>query len=115
MTIDRPEKEERPLEELLMKEFIPSMLYSRKENDQFDSAQRQLRLFLKDYRFQDDVDAIIDLISSKDELHEREYKLLELYAKKIGAVRQEDFSAAEKHTASIQKIIGDMEGGGREE
>lgn len=114
MRADRPGKEEQPVEELLMKDFIPSMLYSRKEEEQFHHATRQLRLFLKDYRFQDDVDAIIELIASKKELHEREYTLLELYAKKIGAVRQEDFSAAEKYTASIQKMTGGAQGEGKE-
>jgi hypothetical protein len=92
------------LEERLLKEFIPEMLYSKKEKTAFLHAQEQLRMFLHGYRFPGDIQAIIDLIAAKETLHDREFMLLELYAKKIGAVSREDFSAAEKYSLSIQQI-----------
>ena len=94
-----------PIETRLLKEFIPNMLYSRKEKEPFLTAQQQLRTFLRAYRFQNDIESIINLISQNEILHDREYKLLELYAKKIDAVSKEDFNAAEKHAALIQQII----------
>ena len=95
------------IEERLLKEFIPNMLYCRKEKRQFETAQKQLRQFLSTYRFQSDVDAIITIITENETLHDKEYKLLELFAKKIEAVKNEDFAAAERHSASILKFSGD--------
>lgn len=92
------------VEERLLKEFIPNMLYCRKEIGLFETAQKQLRTFLKEYRFQEDIMAIVEIIGGKADMHEREYKLLELYAKKIAAVKKEDFSAAEKCATAIQQL-----------
>jgi len=94
------------VEARLLKEFIPNMLYCRKEKAQFTTAQQQLRTFLRGYRFPDDIEAIINLISMNETFHDHEDKLLELYAKKIAAVAKEDFSAADKHSASIQQLLG---------
>ncbi|MBN1759731.1 MAG: hypothetical protein JW863_15495 [Chitinispirillaceae bacterium] len=104
----RPGKQspEVSVEERLLKEFIPGMLYSRNEKEQFTAAQNQLRSFLVGYRFPADVDAIISLLSGSGELREHEYKLLEMYARKIAAVQREDFSAADRFTASILKLTG---------
>lgn len=92
------------VEERLLKEFIPNMLYCRKEIGLFETAQKQLRTFLKEYQFQEDITAIVEIIGGKADLHEREYKLLELYAKKIAAVKKEDFTAAEKCAAAIKQL-----------
>ncbi|MBN1575773.1 MAG: hypothetical protein JW913_04430 [Chitinispirillaceae bacterium] len=97
------------MESRLLKEFIPNMLYSRKEKVQFATAQQQLRTFLRGYRFPADIEAIITLISINETFHDREEKLLELYAKKIDAVIKEDFNAAERHSASIQQLINNAE------
>ena len=97
---------EASVEERLLKEFIPGMLYSRNEKEQFTAAQDQLRSFLVGYRFPADVDAIIGLLSGSGELREHEYKLLEMYARKIAAVQREDFSAADRFAASILKLTG---------
>lgn len=88
----------------IMKEFIPNMIYSRKEKAQFDASVMQLRIFLSSYRFKDDIDSIVSLIADNEHLGEKENKLLELYAKKIAAVNREDFSTAEKCTTSIQRL-----------
>ncbi|MBN1307497.1 MAG: hypothetical protein JXA18_06245 [Chitinispirillaceae bacterium] len=97
------------IESRLLKEFIPNMLYCRKEQAQFTTAQQHLRTFLREYRFPADIDAIITLISTNETFHDREEKLLELYAKKIAAVIREDFNAAEKHSVSIQRLINTSE------
>lgn len=92
------------IEERILREFIPQMLYSKKDPKTFEKAIVQLRTFLGRYRFQSDVDAIIDVISSTDTLHDRESQLLELYAHKIDAVNREDFSAADKFSSLIQEL-----------
>ncbi len=96
---------ETDIEERLLREFIPNMLYCRREKGQFAIAQKQLRTFLSGYRFPADIDALIDLIGSNEALQKREYTLLELYAKKIASVSREDFSAAERHSARIQRLL----------
>lgn len=97
------------MEARIMKEFIPNMIYSRKEKHQFDESAMQLRMFLSGYRFKDDIDSIVSLIADNDHLGERENKLLELYAKKIAAVNREDFSTADKCSTSIQLLAGNPE------
>jgi hypothetical protein len=91
-------------EEKLLKEFIPNMLYWRKEPHSFSDAENQFRSFMKGYQFQEDVDAIIRIIGSKSELGSNDYKLLELYAKKISSIKDEDFFAAENYSKEIQKL-----------
>ena len=100
------------IEERLLKEFIPNMLYCRKEREPFAAAQKQLRQFLAGYRFPADVDAIVGLITEHEALAEREYKLLELYARKIDAVNREDFGAADRFAASILTLSAPDKPGG---
>jgi len=91
-------------EELLLKEYIPSMLYQRVDKAGFLKAQKQFRAFMTGYRFADDVEAIISLISMDKEPHPTEYKLLELYAKKISMVQTEDFSGLETVKREIEHL-----------
>lgn len=93
----------------LLKEFIPNMLYCRKEPITFIDAEKQFRDFMGGYRFKEDVDAIITIIGSKEELTSQDYRLLELYAKKIAAVKKEDFSAAEVYSKEIQSLLGEKQ------
>ncbi|MDR0330513.1 MAG: hypothetical protein LBH93_02235 [Chitinispirillales bacterium] len=93
-------------EELLLKEYIPSMLYQRVDPAGFASAQKQFRAFMKGYRFDDDVDAILSLISKDREPGAAEYKLLELYAKKIALVQGEEFAEVEAVRKEIEHIKG---------
>jgi hypothetical protein len=95
-------------EELLLKEYIPSMLYQRVDKAGFLKAQKQFRAFMTGYRFIDDVDAIISLISMDKEPHPTEYKLLELYAKKIAMVQTEDFSGLETVSREIEHLRGSL-------
>lgn len=91
-------------EEKLLKEFIPNMLYWRKEPQTFLNAEKQFRFFMKGYQFQEDVEAIIKIIGSKNELGSLDYRLLELYSKKISSIKDENFSAAEDYSKEIQKL-----------
>lgn len=89
------------VEEKILKEFIPNMLYCRKEKKVFSAAEKQFRSFLKAYRNGEDVDTIVSIISDEHELTSKHFKLLELYAKKIARVGEENFAEAEK----LQKDI----------
>ncbi|NLE01258.1 MAG: hypothetical protein GX640_15435 [Fibrobacter sp.] len=93
------------VEEKLLKEFIPNLLYSRKEPHMFEEAQGQFCRFMSGYRFKEDIDAIISILGGNEELTSKQYKLLELYAKKIAAVKKEDFSAAEAYNKEIQQLL----------
>lgn len=95
------------IEQKLLKEFIPNMLYCLKEPNQFKQAEEQFRDFMRGYRFREDVEAIVTLIGSKEQLSSQDYRLLELYAKKIAAVKKEDFSAAEVYSKEIQSLRGE--------
>jgi len=92
------------IEERILGEFIPQMLYAKKNAAAFAIAQEQFRTFLSGYRFPSDLDAIVNIIVSRDVLRNSESKMLELYAHKIDAVDREDFSAAEIVTVSINKL-----------
>jgi len=91
-------------EELLLKEYIPSMLYQRVDKAGFLKAQKQFRAFMSGYRFNDDVEAILSLISADKEPKAVEYKLLELYAKKIAMVQTEDFSGIDSVRKEIEHL-----------
>jgi hypothetical protein len=93
-------------EETLLREFIPKMLYSRKEPQTFDAAANEFRTFLKKYRFQEDVETVVSLIRGSAELSEKENRLLELYARKIACVGKEDFKTAEDVNREIQRLRG---------
>ncbi|NLP04104.1 MAG: hypothetical protein GX089_16535 [Fibrobacter sp.] len=95
------------VEEKLLKEFIPNLLYSRKEPQTFQPVENLFRNFMDGYPYRDDVEAIIDLVKSQGELTSTDYKLLELYAKKIAAVRKEDFNGADILNKEIQQLRGE--------
>ena len=88
----------------ILKEFIPNMLYCRKEKKVFGAAEKQFRGFLKAYRNAEDVDAIVSIIAGEHELTSKHFKLLELYAKKIARVWEENFAEAEKLRKDITAL-----------
>ncbi|MCX7726386.1 MAG: hypothetical protein N2053_06010 [Chitinispirillaceae bacterium] len=98
------------VEERLMKDFFPKLLYCRKEKGSFENIVKKLYNFLKGYRFKSDIDSIIKIIIENEVLHPREDRLLELYAKKIAAVIREDFQAAEEYTQLINELSKENEG-----
>ena len=91
-------------EATLLKEYIPLMLYQRTDPAAFSAAQKQFRAFMRGYRFNDDVEAIISLISDSREAGVEIYRLLELYAKKIAFVLSEDFARVETVRREIESI-----------
>lgn len=93
------------VEERIMKEFIPNMLYCRKEKKVFEAAEKQFREYLGGYKYGEDVDSIVSIIAGDHELTSRLFKLLELLTKKIARVREENFAEAEK----LQKEIKDLQ------
>ncbi len=93
------------VEQKLLKEYIPNMLYCRKDLSVFATAQKQFRAFMEGYSQPRDIEAIIGILESSRELSKRHYRLLELYARKIAAVSSEDFGKAE----SLRKEIDDLE------
>ncbi|MDR3012773.1 MAG: hypothetical protein LBU70_06145 [Chitinispirillales bacterium] len=92
-------------EELLIREYFPSMLYHRVDTASFATAQKQFRAFMRGYRFNDDIDAIISLITENIDSSGLEYRLLELYAKKIALVIAEDFLHAETVKKEIETTM----------
>jgi hypothetical protein len=92
-------------EEKIMKDFIPNMLYCRKEKKVFSAAEKQFRDFLRDYRGKEDIEAVVSIIVNQHELTSKHFKLLELYAKKIARVQEENFIEAE----ILQKDIAALE------
>jgi len=91
-------------EEALLKEYIPSMLYQRIDPAAFESSRKQFRAFMQGYRFKDDVEAVLSLISNDREPGAMEYKLLELYAKKIAKVQMEDFAGVDVVHKEIEHL-----------
>ena len=91
-------------EQKILKEFIPSMLYCRKDLDIFNNAEKQFRTFMSGYEFDEDVDAIVNIIKSPVELAKRHYQLLELYAKKIQEVLKENYTEVDKISRAISAM-----------
>ena len=91
-------------QEALTKEYIPAMLYQRGNAAGFAAAKRSFRDFMRGYRFGDDVEAVLTLISKDGELSAGSLKLLELYAKKIALVQKEDFTAVEDVRKEIERL-----------
>ncbi|MBD3315374.1 MAG: hypothetical protein GF344_06275 [Chitinivibrionales bacterium] len=89
----------------ILKDFIPGMLYSRKDEKLFESAAKQFRAFLEGYPFPRDVESILSIIGKSGDLTKHHYKLLELYARKIAEVTRENFTEVER----IRKAIDEQE------
>lgn len=103
-----PSKQNVSTEDTLLKDLIPNMLYSRKDPRAFKAAESEFREFMKGYRYREDVDAIVALTAGKGDMAEKANKLLELYAKKIVCVKNEDFSGAEGTNREIQQLQGEV-------
>lgn len=94
-----------PVEEKMLKDLIPAMLYSKGDAAAFKKSCEQFYAYLSTYPYPEDVQNIVRIITVNDVLHDPDSKLLELYAKKIGAVSREDFSAADHFATEIRKFI----------
>lgn len=98
-------KAKQSTEEGLLMEYIPNMLYYRKESHDFENKVSEFRSAMKRYRFPEDIEAIVSIISRKGELSETDNRLLELYAKKITCVEKEDFKAVDTVTREIKQLL----------
>jgi hypothetical protein len=92
------------VEEKIMKEFIPNMLYCRKDQKVFSAAEKQFKLFMRGYQFKEDVEAIVSIIANQTELTTKYFKLLELYARKIFEVHKENYNEVEKLRYEIDQL-----------
>jgi hypothetical protein len=91
-------------EEALLRKYIPDMIYHKNSPHDFDASVKEFRSFMRQYRFGDDVESIVALISGAQELSERDNRLLELFAKKISCIEREDFAAAEEASREIERV-----------
>jgi hypothetical protein len=92
-------------EDGLLKKYIPTMLYYRKESHDFENKVSEFRSAMKQYRFPEDIEAIVSIISRKGELTDTDNRLIELYAKKISCVEKEDFKAVDTVTREIRQLL----------
>ncbi len=88
----------------LLKEFIPGMIYNRKDPKEFAEAEDRFRVFMQGYNFPNDVEAILVLIKVPGDLTHTHSRLLELYAKKISAMHEERFAEVEQTLEEIKRL-----------
>jgi hypothetical protein len=91
--------------EKILRDYYPHMLYCRNDPDNLTKATKRFRSFMHGYKFQDDVERIISLIENNTQLSPRQYELLELYAKKIAALWEENYAELDE----LQKKIAGYE------
>ncbi|MBD3322470.1 MAG: hypothetical protein GF350_15315 [Chitinivibrionales bacterium] len=94
--------------EKILKEYIPNMLYCRKEPKVLDAAKGKFIKFFSQNKFRSDVDAIVNLIEKTDEMSPKHFRLLELYAKKIEEIHRDNFTEAEKINRTIREISDEL-------
>lgn len=92
------------IESKILKEYIPDMLYSKKEGHELNNSIKQFKRFLEGYTFKEDINRIISIITDTQELSALHNRLLELYAKKITEVHKEQFNEVEKINKEIESI-----------
>lgn len=92
------------IEQKIIKDYIPVMLYSRKNENDFAGIVKKFKRFLSGYKFPEDVEKVVSVITGPEELTPSHYKLLELYAKKISGVCRENFSAVDKINKEISSV-----------
>lgn len=90
----------------LLKEYIPQLLYSRREPHAFEKAADEFRAAMRQYRYHEDIESIIAVIAGSGELTEKDNRLLELYAKKIACVEKEDFASLDAINRDIGRLRG---------
>ncbi len=93
------------IEQKIVKEHIPAMLYSKKNEKDSESTVKKFKRFLSGYKFPQDVEKVVSIITTSDTLTPAHYTLLELYAKKISEVSRENFAAVN----TINKEIASVE------
>jgi hypothetical protein len=92
------------MREKLLREFIPDMLYCRKDAHVFASAQSRFREYMRGNASTADVDAIVKIISEPAELTKGHFRLLELRARKIAEIHGQNPGEAEKLRRDIEGL-----------
>ena len=95
--------------ERIIKDYIPGMLYSKKDRAGFSQSINKFKNFLRGYKSTDDIESIIKIISETEKLTPDHFKLLELYAKKIKGVSNEDFTLVNNINKEIEEIKDKLE------
>lgn len=90
--------------EKILKDYIPNMLYSRKDPKLFSTVRERFRSFMRGYRFPQDIDRIVSIIGTGGDLSADSFRLLELYAKKVAGVTREDFGVVESVCREIDRM-----------
>ncbi len=98
------------IEEKILKEYIPMLLYSRKDEKNFKNTVKKFKQFLSGYKFPADVEKIVSVFAHAGELTPSHYTLLELYAKKISEVCKENFSAVDSLSKEIASVEEELSG-----
>lgn len=78
------------LETALLKKFIPELIHGGEAKKLRIDAEAHLKQFLSWYQHSEDIDRLIDL-TREELLTEKRSSLIELYVKKINALKNEDF------------------------
>ncbi len=92
------------LKEKLMGTYIPAILYSRKNKEENGKAVQKFRDFMKEYRFQNDVEEIIKVSGEIENNDDKSVKKLSLLLDKIVAFGKEDFNKL----TEIQKSLSEL-------
>jgi hypothetical protein len=92
------------IQDKINKEFIPALLYTRKDAFNFENAVKKFKYFLTGYPYPDDVEKIIGIIKKSDSFTKLHDAIIEQYAKKINEVCKENFSSVEKIKKEIELL-----------
>ncbi len=92
------------LQDYMLKDLLPRMIYSRNNEAEHSSALSQFKYFMSDFGYPDDTNEIIALVET---LHENPGRLrkLELLVAKIEALQKEDYEKLE----GIKKELAQQE------
>jgi len=92
------------IEQKIVKDYIPILMYARRDKNSFEITSKKLRKFMQGYKFSADIDSIISVIEKPDRLLPQHYKLIELYIQKITEVCKENYSQVDALNREISEI-----------
>lgn len=96
------------LETALLKKFIPELIHGGVAKKLRVDAENHLKEYLAWYNHIEDVDRLIDL-TQQDKLNEKRSSLIELYVKKISALKNEDFDNLTSIVQSIKLLEDELQ------
>ncbi len=96
------------IEQKIIKEHIPAMLYSRKNKNDSENIVKKFNRFLSGYKFPQDIEKVVTVITGTEDLTPSHYTLLELYAKKISEVCKENFSTVDAINKEISSVESEL-------